>query len=51
MFYARRWCKYSHSSLQHLKVAYNDSYRIHGLPCNTGAGELQIQDDNVTFNA
>ena len=53
MFYARQlWCKYFRSSMRHLKVAYNDSYRIlHGLPRNTSARELQIQDDIVTFDA
>ena len=35
--------------MQHLKVAYNDSYRIlHGLPRDTDAREL---DDIVTFDA
>ena len=53
MFYtSQQWCKYFHSSMQHLKVAYNDSYRmLHGLPRNTSARELQIQDDIVTFDA
>ena len=38
--------------MQHLKVAYNDSNRmLHGLPRNTSARELQIQDDVVTFDA
>ena len=53
MFYASQLrCKYSHSSMQHLKVAYNDSYRVlHGLPRNTGARKLQIQDGIVIFDA
>ena len=38
--------------MQHLKIAYNDSYRmLHGLPRNTSARELQIEDDIVTFDA
>ena len=54
MFYVGQLrCKYSHLSKQHLKIAYNDNYRIptvHGLPCNTSARELQMQDDIVTFD-
>ena len=42
----------SSSSTQHLKVAYNDSYRIlHGLPRHSSARKLQIQDDIVIFDA
>ena len=37
--------------MQHLKVAYNDSYYIlHGLPRNTRARKLQIQDGIVIFD-
>ena len=53
MFYASQlWYKYFHSSMQHLQVAYNDSYRIlHGLPHSTGARELQIYNGIVTVDA
>ena len=38
--------------MQHFKIAYNDFYRILlGLPRNTSARELQLQDYFVTFDA
>ena len=52
LYVSQLQCKYSHSSMQHFKVAYNDFYHILlGLPRNTSARELQIQDDIVTYDA
>ena len=38
--------------MQHLQVAYNDSYRIlHGLPRNTSAMRTSNSNDIATFDA
>ena len=44
-FYASHlWFKYLCSSLNHLRVPYNDSFQlIHGLKCNVSARELQVK--------
>ena len=44
--------KYLCSSLNHLRVAYNDSFRlIHGLKRNVSARELQVKANIPTFDA
>ena len=52
-FYASHlWSKYLCSSLNHLRVAYNDSFRlIHGLKRNVSARELQVKANIPTFDA
>ena len=52
-FYASHlWSKYLCSSLNHLQVAYNDSFRlIHGLKRNVSARELQVKANISTFDA
>ena len=38
--------------MNHLKVAYNDSFRfLHGLRRNVSARELQVQYNILTFDA
>ena len=40
------------SSLNHLRVAYNDSFRlIHGIKRNVSATELQVKANIPTFDA
>ena len=53
LFYASHLrSKYLCSSLNHLQVAYNDSFRlIHGLKHNVSARELQVKANIPTFNA
>ena len=44
--------KYLCSSLNHLRVAYNDSFRlIHGLKRNVSARELQVKANIPTFDS
>ena len=44
--------KYLCSSLNHLRVAYNDSFRLnHGLKRNVSARELQVKANIPTFDA
>ena len=52
-FYASHlWSKYLCSSLNHLRVAYNDSFLlIHGLKRNVSARELQVKANIPTFDA
>ena len=52
-FYASHlWSKYLCSSLNHLRVAYNDSFRlIHWLKRNVSARELQVKANIPTFDA
>ena len=52
-FYANHlWSKYLCSSLNHLRVAYNDSFRlIHGLKRNVSARELQVKANIPTFDS
>ena len=52
-FYASHlWSKYLCSSLNHLRVAYNDSFRlIHGLKRNVSARELEVKANILTFDA
>ena len=52
-FYASHlWSKYLCSSLNHLRVAYNDSFRlIHGVKRNVSARELQVKANIPTFDA
>ena len=46
------WSKYLCSSLNHLRVAYNDSFwLIHGLKRNVSARELQVKANNPIFDA
>ena len=52
-FYASHlWSKYLCSSLNYLRVAYNNSFRlIHGLKRNVSARELQVKANISTFDA
>ena len=52
-FYASHlWSKYLCSSLNHLRVAYNDSFRlIHWLKRNVSERELQVKANIPTFDA
>ena len=46
------WCKYSTLSFHHIRVAYNDCYRIsHNLPRYASVRKLQILNNITTFEA
>ena len=46
------WCEYRNFSMNRLRVAYNDSYRIlHNLPRSSSARAHQVQSNILTFDA
>ena len=52
LYAAHLWNKFNKSTIRHIKVAYNDAYRIlFNFPRYTRASTQQVENNVVTFDA